>query len=259
MRRLLASLSLLFLPTAELAAQHLELPVEHPLDKVPVLLALSDADIVVRVVPETDETDETDETETGATLRARVVEGESAPGELVLTDEGSGVRVERPGGEGEAPSPLPRLSLELTLAATQALTIRGQDLDITVEGQRVVVDVQEIEDPADLPNLSLPTADTPAPTLTLEIESSRAYLSGLSGAKVRAADSWLRTEGIVGPLQLALRGGSAEVNHHGGPIQLSGEDSEIVVKGADSTVEIRDSTSIRATVRCARVRCARVR
>jgi len=177
-------------------------------------------------------------------------DGFEAEGLLAVRAGAGGARVtRREPADASAAVGLPRLRLELELAAGQRLAIRGSDLEVRMTTAPLPEDLEISPVPSpDGPPEPLPTPGEPVPRGTptdaganpveLTLAGSAARLEGISTPAVLATDSDVRLDGCFGAASLHLTGGVSSVEGHHGPLTVTGLDAEVTVAGSEGGVSV---------------------
>ena len=216
--RLLLLILLLTICAAPAFAQIVErdLPADRPLE---IALWSADVRVVLRPGAAPRLTARAAEVEEGAT------EAIPADGPLVdLRDDGATLRVLR-----VAESETVRLRVEVTLDVGHPVQVTGDNLDVAVEAPPL--DFREM---ATRRRLATERGEEPpAPSwtdVTLQVESSRADLSGVAGGVLRGRDSWFVVRQSANQLAIELEGGAAELTRHRGVLRLEGRGGEVELR-----------------------------
>jgi hypothetical protein len=119
------------------------------------------------------------------------------------------------------------LRIELGLTSSQALSLKGRQLEVEIEAVPI-----EDEAGTTTTELQLPSQQKPGsqqPLLEMAVEGSQVTMNGINGASVVMIESTLGIDYSSGSLTLDLRGGQTSIHSHQGPLKVTGSKAALSI------------------------------
>ncbi len=235
------------LAAGRLSAAHHELPFETVLEGESIRLELRNANLDIVL-----------DADAEASLEVRLLTpGEHSEELLDVQVRNGSIQLAR---RGQTTVTEARWLVELVVSPEQFVDIVGVDLDVLVEAsvEASANDEQELtdrelefqsdsksEDEEDKEKESLKAegrqpqegvSEDDTPTLGLQVDQSSINLVGVDGVDLDAIESFIHTSGTSGVLRLTIRGGSAEILRHQGPLDISSDKAEVWIEEPEAKI-----------------------